>query len=353
MKQNKNAIRFIFIGTLFLLFLAFSCVRTDKPHTKEPQARTEVHLGTVCRITIYDNPTKEAFEKVFRRLEEIEDRMSLHLDTSEIALINEASGKHFVEVSPDTFYVIKTALEAAALSGGAFDPTVGPLVDAWDIAGDNPRRPSQQEIDHLLTLIDYTQVELDESNYSVKLLHSGMMLDVGGIAKGYAADEAARVLRENNVQQAIINLGGNVLAMGLKADGSRWRIGIQNPELDRGEHIIVLDLDNQTLVTSGPYERFFEEDGIIYHHILDTSTGYPVQNHVSSVSIVTDKSIWADALSTAVFSLGLEKGLDLINSLEDVETIIADDQHHLFFSHGMKSGDIPYVITNNSFVISN
>ena len=178
--------------------------------------------------------------------------MSLHLDTSEIARLNAASGRTAVTVSEDTFLVIKKALEAARISHGAFDPTIGPLVKAWDIGGDDPRRPPQSEIDRLLLLVGHERVVLDEASLSVMLLDEGMMLDLGGIAKGYAADEVARVLSTHGVQKAIINLGGNVLVMGNRMDNSAWRIGIQNPEAERGGHVMIVGLEQMSLVTSGP-----------------------------------------------------------------------------------------------------
>jgi len=314
-------------------------------------SRSEIMLGTVCRVTIYDKPQEEAFKAAFQRISEIEAKMSLKKEASEINKINAKAGLDFVEVSSDTFKVIAKALEIASLSTGAFDPTVGPLVGAWDIGGDNPRRPSESEIDSLLPLINYKDVELDFSNNSVKLAKEGMILDLGGIAKGFAADEVAKTLREYNVEKAIINLGGNILVMGNKIDQSPWKIGVQNPDAERGGHVIVLDLEDQTLVTSGPYERFFILDGVVYHHILDPETGYPVITDLTSASIVTTESMTADALSTAIYVLGLQKGLDLIESLSGVEAIFIDSQHNLYLSSGIENEEINYVVSNPDFKV--
>ena len=308
-------------------------------------------LGTVCKVTIYDNPTPEAFSASFARLREIEDRMSLRNQKSEVAEVNRYAGKKPVVVSADTFSVIRKALEIAALSSGAFDPTVGPLVQAWDIGGDNPRKPPQDEIDSLLPLIGYERVIIDIEASSVFLKDEGMVLDLGGIAKGYAADEVARILHEHGVEHAIVNLGGNVLTLGNKTDGKPWKIGVQDPEALRGEYVMILSLTDQTLVTSGPYERFLELDGEVYHHILDTKTGYPVKSDFTSVSIVTKNSLLADALSTSLYALGYTDGMALINTLQDVEAIFMTEEKKILLSDGLKKGPARYSITDQAYSV--
>ncbi len=351
MKQIKHSIQFFFIGTIFLLFFAVSCGNSSSTASVVPQARSELLLGTVCKITIYDNPTDEAFSAAFSRIADIESKMSLKIDTSEIALINKNAGMQSVNVSSDTFYVIQEAIQYARLSDGAFDPTIGPLVRAWDIGGDNPRKPSQEELDALIPLIGYDRVVLDSKELSVFLKDPGMVLDLGGIAKGYAADEVVKILAAHDVQSAIINLGGNVLTMGRKTDGSAWRIGVQNPSVERGGHLMILQLTDLSLVTSGPYERFLELDGVVYHHILDTTGGYPVVSEFTSVSIITPNSIIADALSTAVYSLGFEKGMALVDSLEGVEAVFVSQNNEIFVSKGILDGKIAYSLSDNSFTI--
>ncbi len=351
MKKIKHSIQFFFIGTVFLLLFTISCGKSSSIASVEPQARSELLLGTVSKITIYDNPTAEAFSAAFARVAEIESRMSLKIDTSEIALINKNAGIKSVKVSADTFFVIQEALRFAQISDGTFDPTIGPLVKAWDIGGDDPRRPSQEELDALLPLIGYDRVVLDPKELTVFLKDPGMVLDLGGIAKGYAADEVVKVLASHNVQSAIVNLGGNVLTMGRKADGSAWRIGIQNPSVERGGHFMILQLTDLSLVTSGPYERFLELDGVIYHHILDTTNGYPVVSDFTSVSIITSNSTVADALSTAVYSLGFEKGMALVESLLGVEAVFVTQDNKIFVSSGIMNGEIAYSLSDPSFTV--
>jgi len=352
MKPTKNSIRFVFIAILFLIIIPAGCQKDAQSVTDQPLARSELLLGTVCKITIYDKPTDKAFTAAFERIARIEAEMTLHSADSEIAHVNAKAGLAPVAVSDDTFAVIKEALRIAALSSGAFDPTIGPLVQAWDIGGDNPRKPAQEEIDRLVGLIDWRLVVLDERAKTVYLPKKGMVLDLGGIAKGYAADEVAEVLADHGVKRAIINLGGNVLTVGQKADGSPWRIGIQNPDEERGGSALILQIDATSLVTSGPYERYFDLDGVRYHHILNPRSGYPVESDFTSVSIVMDSSFTADALSTAVYSLGLERGMALIESLEGVEAIFLTNDHRILYTTGFANRTIPFEISNESYALA-
>ena len=339
MKRVSRILLFLLLSVILLV----SC----KPKPVDPKSQTRLLLGTVCTITLYDKSDNTEFDLAFDRIDEIERLMSSHLDDSELARVNQASGTHPVVVSGETFAVIKLALEIAELSGGAFDPTIGPLVKLWDISGAN-NVPEDGEIQSLLPLVDYKLVVLDEGASSVYLPIRGMALDLGGIAKGWAADEAGRVLSGH---KGIVNLGGNVLVLDSKPDESPWRIGIQDPDKSRGSYIGIVELVDQTLVTSGHYERFFEHEGTIYHHILDTKTGYPVASPLTSVSIITDRSVIADGLSTAVYALGLEQGLALVNSLDGVEAIFLTEDRSVYASEGILDGSIAFKITHPEYTI--
>jgi thiamine biosynthesis lipoprotein len=286
-----------------------------------PPSQAEFVLGTLCTVNLYDQGRSAVYEEIFSRLREIEGRMSVTLRGTDVDRINAGAGVEPAAVHPDVFEVIELALHYAELSGGAFDPAIGPLVSLWDIGGDEPRLPSEEEIDALRPLVNWRDVELDREKLTVFLKKPGMALDLGAIAKGYAADEAAAVLQKRRIKRAIIDLGGNILVYGEKRDRSPWRVGIQNPLDSRGSYIGILEIGDQTVVTSGVYERFFEADGVRYHHILSPTGGYPVRNGLLSVSIVTRRSIDADALSTAVFVLGYERGRALVESLEGVGAV--------------------------------
>lgn len=349
MKYTRYPALFRSLVIITFCVLAGSCARSSKSTEVQPQSRSELLLGTVCQITIYDYPSEEAFAEVFDRIADIEKKMSLHTDASEIAQINKHAGKEAVVVSCDTFSVIAEGLKVSRLSGGAFDMTVGPLVEAWGIGSEHPRLPPPEEIDALLPLVGYQDVLIDEGRMAVKLAEEGMMLDLGGIAKGYAADEAAKILTSHGVHKAIVNLGGNILTLGSRPDANPWRIGIQNPEAARGEYVMVVQLTDSSLVTSGPYERNFVLDGKVYHHILDTKSGYPVDTDMTSVSIIGKPSIIADALSTAVFSLGLSDGMALIESIDGMEAIFITAEKEIFLSSGLQNGNIPYALSDEEF----
>jgi thiamine biosynthesis lipoprotein len=336
--MNRRRVTQIFAIVAVAILLFTSCAQ-------EPRAQSFLMLGTVCRITIYDRPTDAAFKAAFDRIGEIEDRMSLHKESSEINEVNRNAGRRAVAVSPDTFEVVAKALEIAQLSDGAFDPTIGPLVQAWNIGGDEARRPPAEEIEELLALVGWEQVVLDEKAQTIYLPTKGMILDLGAIAKGYAADEAARMLKEHRVRSAIVNLGGNVLTVGRKKDGSLWRIGIQDPEEERGGYAIIVELDETSLVTSGPYERYFVLEGETYHHILDTTTGYPVVSPITSASIITKSSFLAAALSTTLYALGPERGLPLVESFGNVDAILFDENKVITTSNP----PVDFTITNNAY----
>jgi thiamine biosynthesis lipoprotein len=284
-------------------------------------------LGTVCAVNLYERGTPKVYREIFDRLREIENLMSANLDDSDLGRINDAAGIEAVEVHPDTIKVIKRAVYFAELSGGAFDPTVGPLVKLWGIGTGAERIPGEEEIEAVLPLINWRDISIDEDARTVFLTRQGMRLDLGAIAKGYAADEAAEIIKAANITRALVDLGGNILVLGARRDGSPrrrpWRVGIQNPAEGRGAYLGIAEVRNKTLVTSGVYERFFEDEehGKKYHHILSTRDGYPVDNGLLSVTIIGDSSIDADALSTSLFALGFEAGLALAESLANTEAI--------------------------------
>lgn len=302
----------------------------------KPVDRTDLVLGTVCSVRVLDGGSRGALDAAFARLREIEAAMSANAEGTVVAAINAAAGRTPVAAPADVRFVTSKALGYAAVSGGAFDPTIGPIVKLWNIGLDGERIPSAAEIAAALPLVDYRAVRVDDAAGTVFLPRAGMLLDLGAIAKGYAADEVARVLREKRVKAAVIDLGGNVMVMGKKPDGSPWRVGIQNPFDERGAHIGVASLrGGSTVVTSGVYERYFiGEDGARYHHILDPATGSPVRNGLMSVTVISDSSVDADGLSTTLFSLGLERGMALAESLEHVEAVFIDEEKKVYMSSG-------------------
>jgi FAD:protein FMN transferase len=301
----------------------------------------EYLLGTVIRATVYADNAADLLDSVFDRVAEIEAKMSTSeddYDRTELLDVNRAPAGTDVTVSQDTFEVLREALRYSRLSDGAFDVTVWPLVKLWGIGSGNETVPAEDLIAEALALVDHRRLSLNDDG-TVTLPDEGMGLDVGAIAKGYAADEAAAILRDGGVDHALLDFGGNILVIGDKPDGTAWRIGVQRPDARRSEYIGIVSAVDRTVVTSGPYERFFVEDGVRYHHILDPKTGYPSRNGLEQVTIVSERSIDADALSTAGYILGLEEAWKLVESLDGVEAIFATEDRRVYVTPGLTDPD--------------
>ncbi len=318
------------IGALctIILLIIVGCRSSEGDSTTE----TELLLGTTISVTVYE-PASDAVAEVFARVREIEEKMSTSeddYDTTELLQVNRMADEAPVAVSDDTFFVIEAAKDYSEISFGAFDLSIWPLVRLWGFGTADASIPPQRRIDKTRALVDHRKVHLDPETRSISLAEEGMGVDVGGIAKGYAADEARRILREHGVQRALLDFGGNILTIGEKPDGSLWRIGIQNPDSRRGQFLGIVETGPGAVVTSGDYERFFEVEGVRYHHIIDPETGYPTRNGLRSVTILAEDSIDADALSTAVFVLGVEEGTRLIETLPTVEgAFVTEDTVYL------------------------
>lgn len=317
--------------------------------SQSEQTAEEYLMGTYVTLKVY-SPQAAVIEKTVERLREIENLMSANLPESEVGLINGAAGKSAVKISSDTFNVIETALYYSQLTNGAFDPTIGPLVNLWGIGTDKARIPSNKEIERSLRLVDYRTVILDKEQQSVKLPYAGQALDLGGIAKGYAADEAKRILKANGITSAIVNIGGNIMTLGTRPDGNPWRIGVQDPLGPRNSYIGIIQLIDETAVTSGNYERYFEIGGKRYHHILNPFTGYPSRSGLLSATIITKRSIAADALSTAVYVLGLDRGMELVESLPGIEAIFVTDDFKIYLTKGIIQR---FDLTNPEYKVEN
>ena len=292
----------ICLSAVFLCLIFFSC--------RPRKAVTVQVLGTFCTVNLYEDGSDRLYNLVFERLDQIDSEFNLNNPDSELNKINSAAGLSEVEVGADLALVLDAALNYAEKSDGAFDPTIGPLVRLWGINTPHAKVPSQDEIEKALPLVDWKKVQFKKSNDRARVFleEPGMILDLGGIAKGFAADEICSILEKEKVRRAIIDLGGNILVWGNKPDGSAWKVGIKNPYDQSLEPPVVLKVPGgRSVVTSGLYERYFEKDGKVYHHILNPKTGYPVDKGLLSSTIVSPSSMDADALSTTAFVLGPEE----------------------------------------------
>lgn len=305
-------------------------------------------MGTNIFQRIYGDNAKEVAKIAEFELKNFEGLMNFFVDSSEVSKLNQAAGFNEVLLSKDTYKVIKKAKEYSELCGGSFDITIAPLVTLWSIFSKNQRVPSKLEIEGVLHLVNYKDIILNDEIKSAKLPKPGQRIDLGGIAKGYAADKIIKIYKKNGVKSAFINLGGNVLTLGNKPDGSPWSIGIQNPFAKRGEFIGAIKASNETIVTSGDYVRYFEADNARYHHILDPRTGYPSTSGIISATIIGKNSMQADALSTAIFILGLEKGLELINKINSLEAIFITSDKRVYVTQGA-SEKVVFIETKDNF----
>lgn len=333
---NKGKLIVVLFIVMSISIIISSCTGKIEESNNEPVSKTEFVLGTVATIKLYDNAADEVFSEAFGKLKEIEDKMTINEGNSEVMDINSRAGKDLARVSDETFYVIERGKYFSELSEGKFEISIGPLVKLWNIGTKEAKVPTEEEIERRKALVDFKNIFLNEDEKSVMLKKEGMVLDLGGIAKGFGVDEVVRILKGHGVKHAIINLGGNVFAYGNKPDGTPWKVGVQNPKSPRGDYVGIAEVVNKTVVTSGIYERYFEKEGKRYHHILDPSTGYPVENTLAGVSIISESSIDADSLSTAAFALGIDKGIELIESLENVEAVFVTKNSEVHITSGLK-----------------
>ncbi|OPY87579.1 MAG: Thiamine biosynthesis lipoprotein ApbE precursor [Smithella sp. PtaU1.Bin162] len=293
-------------------------------------------MGTVITQKIYGANSKAAAAEAISKIRELEKILSFYLADSDISLLNNSAGRGKVRLHPETFFLLTKSSEYAHLSGGEFNIMVGPLVKRWKVTAESPDVPSPAEIKSLLTLIDYRDLHLYKDDCSARLARKGQMVDLGGIAKGYAGDEVIKIYGKHGIKSAIVDIGGNICVLGLNTDGTPWNVGIQDPRRKRGIYIGSVSLSDKAVSTSGAYERFFPAGGKKYHHIIDPRTGYPSESDLLSVTIIADSSLDTDALSTTIFILGLDKGIKLIKKIKGTEAVLIKNDGAIYATEGLQ-----------------
>jgi thiamine biosynthesis lipoprotein len=303
------------------------------------EKKSQFMLNTNCTIIVYDKNATKILDDAFALGVSYENLFSSTIEGSDIYKINHAGGGP-VAVSDATIEILKDAIHFSEISDGLFDVTMGKLTSLWDFPGAAHIVPSADVIAADLKTVGYKDIKIDGN--TVTLLRPGAELDLGAIGKGFIADRLADYLKAQKVQGAIVNLGGNVITIGEKPKIKTWIVGIQQPFADRNETVATVTVGEKSVVTSGIYERSFTAaDGKFYHHILDPRTGYPVENTLSAVSIISDLSVDGDGLSTTCFLLGMEKATALIESLPNTEAIFITKDNQIFMTSGLGK-DIPY-----------
>lgn len=327
----KKIVFIVFILSLSLFASACGESTTDN---NEVNAE-DFALDTIINQVVYGENAQEAADAVSAEIKKLDDLWSVESAGGDTVKLNSNAGKGYVEVDPKTITLLQEAKKISDLSdGAAFDITVAPIVNAWNVCSDNPRVPPEDEIASLLPLVCYEDVMIDSSSNKAGLRNEGQMIDLGGIAKGYIGDLAIDIYKEYGITSAFINLGGNVVVLGNKPDGTSWKVGIQDPRGETSDIIGYVDVSDQAVVTSGDYQRYFTEDGKRYCHIIDPRTGYPIDNGLMSVTVITGSSADADGLAKAIV-LGLDEGMELIENFENAEAIFITTDKEIYVTSGL------------------
>lgn len=293
-------------------------------------------MGTLVTVTavaptrrLAQAATTAAFEEIHR----LELLLSTWIPASELSRVNAAAGKGSVRVSTETLVLIRHAMEVAEMTEGSFNIAVGPALDAWNVT-EQSRVPSEADLDRLKPLVDLRAVHADIGAETISLDKPGMRIDVGGIGKGYAADRAVMAMKKAGALAGVVALSGDIKTFGRLPGGEKFPVGIQHPRRE-GTVLAWVELEDEAISTAGDYERYFEKDGVRYHHILDPLTLHPARD-CQSVSVIAKEGVWADGLDTGIFVMGPERGMNLIEQLHDVEAIIIDRSGQVHISSGLR-----------------
>lgn len=324
----KKIVSIVLAGCLVVGLAACSQQREEG---QTPDTRDFFAMNTYIRLEAYGNGAADALALAQARIEELEGLWSVTDEVSEIYALNHSGGQP-VSVSDDTAAVVSFALEMAEETAGALEPTIYPVLTAWGFTTDEHRVPSQEEIDGLLASVDYRRVSVNGNTIQME---PGMMLDLGAVGKGYASDKVEELLRAEGVTSALLDLGGNIVMIGSRPDGSDWRLGLQSPF--ENDTVGVLTASDCAVVTSGNYENFFTaDDGTIYGHIIDPATGYPVNNDLASVTIVAKDGKLCDALSTSLFVMGTDGAIEYWREHPTFEMILITQEHQVLVTEGLE-----------------
>ena len=323
-----------------LCALLAGCAAPGK--TEQPLTATVLAMDTVMNFTLYgggdvgEEQLRQVLSGAEDTLRQLDAALTAQGAEGEAAALNAADGQW--TAVPQSGALLKQTLDLAELTGGALDPTAYAAVKAWGFADGNYTVPDREELDALKTAIDYTQVEVSEDGAQARLA-PGQQIDFGATAKGYAGDLLRQQLEQAGISSALLDLGqSSIAAVGTKPDGSPWRIGIQDPAADSGTYLGVLELSGRSMGTSGSYQRYFEQDGVRYCHIIDPSTAAPARSGLASVTVVADSCLLCDGLSTALFVMGLEDGVQFWreNSSLGFDVIFVTDAGEIFVTSGLK-----------------
>jgi thiamine biosynthesis lipoprotein len=299
--------------------------------------RAQMHMGTLVTITAVASDNEAGHKAVqagFNEIKRLERLLSTWIPESELSQVNAEAGRRPMTVSRETMDLVVRSMEITRLTEGGFNIAVGPAVEAWSVT-DRQHIPSDEELQRLKSLVDVTRIQVDVGAQTIFLPHKGMKIDVGGIGKGYAADRAAEEMKKAGAQGGVVALSGDIKTFGAPPDAAGFPVGIKHPRKE-GAVIAIIDLQDEAISTAGDYERFFERDGVRYHHILDPQTLQPARS-CQSVTVIGKEGVMVDGLDTGIFVLGPERGMALVERLSGVEAVIIDGQGRMTVSSGLRS----------------
>lgn len=344
-------------SVLILIIMLVGCSNENEVNTSKTTSTTTVNdtipaskeffaMDTYMEVDAYGDNGEKAVAKAEKEVNKLDSILSTGKSTSEISKLNKNKKQ---VVSADTMSLIKESVIISKETNGAFNPTIYPLMELWGFTTKNYYVPKDNEIKPLLNHMDIDNIKIDESKNEVSFKDSNMKIDLGAIAKGYTSSKIIDIFKENNIKSGMVTLGGNVQVLGKKPDGSLWKVGIQNP-IGEDEYLGVLQTSDKAVITSGGYERNFTKNGKIYHHILDPSNGYPANNGLTSVTIISSDGTLADALSTSLFVMGKDKAIDFYKkSNYNFDFILYTSDNKLIISDGIKdifSSDLDIKVVN-------
>lgn len=323
-------------GICFLLSLGLGCAAGNSGATPILVKRTQMHMGTWVSITAVasDRQTaQDATSAGFQEIHRVEELLSTWIEGSELSRVNGAAGKGAVSVSPDTMKVLQASVGMARLTKGGFNILVGPAVEAWSVL-DRQQIPSEDDLEKIRPLTNLNALQLNQAQGTVYLAKPGMRVDVGGIGKGFAADLAVEAMQKAGATAGVVALSGDIRTFGQLPDGTTFPFGIRHPRHE-GAVLAVIDLQNEAISTAGDYERYFERDGVRYHHVLDPVTLQPARD-CQSVTVVAKDGLTADGLDTGIFVMGRERGLALVETLPGVGAVIVDRDGKVWVSSSLQ-----------------
>lgn len=321
MKKTWKKIGFLLFSALLIVALFYGYGK----QTKTEYTKNTILMDTVITLRASGKNAKPALEESMKRLQEIDKMASTTNADSDISKVNQAAGIKAVNVSSEIIRMVQMANQYSKLTDGAFDITIGPIVDLWGIGTDQQKVPSDIQIKEKLALVDYNNIVVDDKAKTLYLTKIGMKVDLGGVAKGFAADEVIKIYKKYGITDGLISLGSStVYALGKNEEDENWTVGIMNPRDEKSDHYLgILDVSNEMISTSGDYERYFIKDGKRYFHIFDPKTGYPAESNVMSTTVVMNQSVkqkgmLSDILSSAVLVMGEEKGIKFLENIKGV-----------------------------------